>query len=440
MTTQAIARGRLVQRAGPAVSLVITGARVLDPASGIDEVRDLVVRDGVIGGDPDGLDQVGGRGLVVLPGLVDPHVHLRTPGREDTEDIASGTRAAAAGGFTSIVAMPNTAPPVDSAAVLGSLLEIAASDAVVPVGFTAAITVGQEGRQLTEQAELAEVGAVAFTDDGFPVADARVMRLALQYQRLAQRPIALHEEDAALSHGGVVHEGANASRLGLPGIPGVSEAVAVGRDAILAEREGARIHIQHVSSAATVAEIARAKARGVAITAEVTPHHLVLTDDVLDELDPTRHKMNPPLRGAPDREALRAALVDGTIDCIATDHAPHASEEKDAPFEEAPFGVIGLETAFAACHTALVRSGAMELELLVRRMSADAASVLELPAPSLADGNTANLALWDLEEEWEVGSAGFASKSSNCAFTGAALVGRPQLTIAGGQLAWRKSP
>lgn len=434
-----VAHGRLVQRAGTPASLVLAGARVLDPTSGIDEIRDLVIRDGVIGGDPDRLDRIDADGLVVLPGLVDPHVHLRTPGREDTEDIASGTRAAAAGGFTTIVAMPNTTPPVDSAAVLGSLLEIAANDAVVPVGFTAAITVSQDGRQLTEQAELAGVGAVAFTDDGHPVADARVMRLALQYQRLAQRPIALHEEDVALSHGGVVHEGVHASRLGLPGIPGVSEAVAVGRDAILAESEGARIHIQHVSSAATVDEIARAKARGVVITAEVTPHHLALTDDVLPELDPTRHKMNPPLRAKTDRDALREALLDGTIDCIATDHAPHASEEKDAPFEEAPFGVIGLETAFAACHTALVRSGFMDLELLVRRMSSDAAGVLELPAPSLADGSEANLALWDLDDEWEVGATGFASKSSNCAFTGARLLGRPQLTIAGGQLAWRRT-
>lgn len=434
-----VAQGRFVQRSGTPASLVLAGARVLDPAAGIDEVRDLVIRDGVIGGDPDGLERIDGTGLVVMPGLVDPHVHLRTPGREDTEDIASGTRAAASGGFTTIVAMPNTSPPVDSAAVLGSLLEIAAAEAVVPVGFTAAITVGQDGRRLTEQAELAEVGAVAFTDDGYPVADARMMRLALQYQRLAQRPIALHEEDVDLSHGGSVHEGAHASRLGLPGIPGVSEAVAVGRDAILAECEGARIHIQHVSSAATVDEIARAKARGVMITAEVTPHHLALTDDVLPELDPARHKMNPPLRAQEDRDALRTALLDGTIDCIATDHAPHASEEKDAPFEEAPFGVIGLETAFAACHTVLVKTGFMDLELLIRRMSSDAAGVLELPAPTLSDGSEANLALWDLDEEWEVGADGFASKSSNCAFTGTRLTGRPQLTIAGGQVAWRRT-
>ena len=352
----------LVQRPGPAASLVVRGARVLDPAAGIDEVRDLVVRDGVIGGSPDGLEEIDGTGLVLVPGFVDPHVHLRTPGREDLEDIASGSRAAAAGGFVTILAMPNTRPVVDTAAVLGALLDRAAEDAAVRVGFYAAITVGQSGDELTEQVELAQLGAAGFTDDGHPVADAAVMRRALQYQGITGLPLVLHEEDPSLSGVGVMHEGAVASRLGLAGIPSVSESVAVARDAALAEYEGGWIHVCHVSAAETVEEIRRAKARGVRITGEVTPHHLALTDAAVETLDPARYKMNPPLRDESDRGALVAALADGTLDCVATDHAPHDADDKEVPFEEAPFGVTGLETAFAACHTHLVRTGDLPLE------------------------------------------------------------------------------
>ena len=334
------------------------GARVLDPVAGIDEVRDLVVRDGVVGGDPDGLEVIEAAGMLVVPGFVDPHVHLRTPGREDLEDIATGSLAAAAGGFVTIVAMPNTSPVVDTAAVLGALLERGEQEAAVRVGFLAAITVGQKGAELTEQAELAALGAVGFSDDGHPVADARVMRRALQYQQITGVPLVLHEEDPRLSGAGVAHEGAVASRLGLEGIPSISESVAVARDAALAEYEDAWIHICHVSAAETAEEIRRAKARGVRITGEVTPHHLVLTDAAIVSLDPSRHKMNPPLREESDRQALIAALADGTLDCVATDHAPHDADEKEVPFEEAPFGVTGLETAFAACHTHLVQHGA----------------------------------------------------------------------------------
>jgi dihydroorotase len=429
---------RLVQRPGPAASLVLRGARVLDPAAGIDEVRDLVVRDGRIGGSPEGLEEIDAAGLVAVPGFVDPHVHLRTPGREDLEDIATGSMAAAAGGFVTIVAMPNTAPVVDTASVLESLLERCEAEAAVRVGFLAAITAGQKGAELTEQVELAGAGAAGFSDDGHPVADAGVMRRALQYQRITGLPLVLHEEDPALSGRGVMHEGAVASRLGLGGIPAISESVAVARDAALAEYEGGRIHICHVSAAATADEVRRAKARGVRITAEVTPHHLALTDAAVESLDPTRHKMNPPLRDEADREALIAALTQGTIDCVATDHAPHAADEKEVPFEEAPFGVTGLETAFAACHTHLVRTGRMSLELLVRRMGADAAAVLDLPAPTLAEGAVADVALLDLEERVVVGGEGFQSRSRNSAFLGDELVGGVRLTIAGGRIAWRR--
>lgn len=427
----------LAQRPGPAAGLVIRGARLLDPAAGIDRTGDLVVRDGRIGGDPDGLEVVDGTGMLVIPGLVDPHVHLRTPGREDLETVGTGSRAAAAGGFVAIAAMPNTTPPVDDASVLGSLIEIAEREAVIPVGFIAAITVGQAGTELTEQVELAEAGAVALSDDGVPVHDARVMRRALQYQAIAGLPLVLHEEDRDLSRGGVAHEGAVAGGLGLPGIPAVSESIAVARDALLAEFEGGRIHICHVSARETVEEIRRAKERGIRITAEVTPHHLLLDDAVLVELDPGRHKMNPPLRSAEDRRALIDALRDGVIDCVATDHAPHASNEKDVPFAEAPFGVTGLETAFAACLTGLVDTGELTLETLVRRMSADAAAVIDLVPPTLVEGAVANLALVDPEARWVVGEEPFQSRSGNSAFLGRELRGRVELTVAGGQVAWR---
>ncbi len=430
---------RLVQREGEAASLVITNVRVLDPAAGIDRTGDLVIRDGVIGGDSEGLERVDGTGMVAVPGFVDPHVHFRTPGREDLEDIATGSAAAAAGGFVTVVAMPNTIPPTDSASIVGSLLDRASSDAAVRVGFYAAITRGQEGRTLTEQGELADLGVVGFSDDGVPVSNAEVMRRALRYQQVTGLPLVLHEEDADLSAGGVMHEGTVSTKLGLKGIPGISESVQVARDAELAAYEDARIHICHVSAAETVEVIRRAKDRGIRITAEVTPHHLVLTDDAVSDLDAARHKMNPPLRAEEDRQALIAALVDGTIDCIATDHAPHAAHEKERTFEEAPFGVTGLETAFAVCNTHLVKTGLMPLELLVRRMSADAAAVVDLPIPTLADGAVADVALIDTDATEVVGERGFESKSGNSSFSGDELTGRVNMTIAGGQVAWRRT-
>jgi dihydroorotase len=429
---------RLGQRPGPGASLVVRGARVLDPAAGIDRVGDLVIRDGVIGGEDAGLEEVDGRGLVAVPGFVDPHVHLRVPGREDLEDVESGSRAAAAGGYVTILAMPNTQPVVDSAAVLGSLLDEAARRAHVRVGFYAAITLGQDGAQMTEQAELADLGAAGFSDDGRPVVDAQVLRRALQYQRVTGLPLVLHEEEPTLSARGVMHEGAVASRLGLAGIPSVSESVMVARDLALAHYEGGWVHVCHVSAAETVDEVRRAKERGVRVSAEATPHHLTLTDDAVRELDPARHKMNPPLRSEADRRALVAALIDGTIDCVATDHAPWSVHEKEVPFEEAPFGVIGLETAFAALHTHLVLPGLVPLETLVRRMSGDPAAALGLPVPTLAEGATADVALVDPEARWTVEPDGLAGKSSNSSWLGDALTGRVRMTIAGGRMAWRR--
>jgi dihydroorotase len=433
---------RLDRASAPAGDLLLRGAHLLDPRAGLDKQADLLVRDGEIAeiGDslkaPEGAEVVEAEGLHAFPAFVDPHVHLRTPGREDEEDIDSGTRAAAAGGFCAILAMPNTDPVVDSAPVLQALRERARQQARVPVGFLAAITRGQQGDELTEMAELADAGAVAFSDDGLPVRSAGVLRHALSYQKLAGRVLALHEEDPSLSGPGVMHEGAVSALLGLAGIPSISESTMVARDAALALYEDARIHIQHVSARETVAAIESAKAEGVKITAEVTPHHLTLTDEAVMTLDPN-FKMNPPLRSEEDRKVLIEALRSGAIDCVATDHAPHSREEKEQPFEVAPMGVTGLETAFAALHTELVLPGLIGLELLVERMSAGAAP-FDLATPTLAPGSPANVALVDLVAEWEVGEAGYESRSANCCFAGRRLTGRVRMTVAGGSVSYRE--
>jgi dihydroorotase len=425
-------------------TVLLRAARALDPRAEVDRPADLLVRDGHVAelgqpgslDAPEGAEVVDAEGLIALPAFVDPHVHLRTPGREDEEDIDSGTRAAAAGGFCAILAMPNTDPVVDSAPVLRSLRERARVEARIPTGFLAAITRGQRGEQLTEMAELADVGAVAFTDDGLPVADAGVMRQALQYQRLAGRVLALHEEDPSLSGAGVMHEGAVSALLGLAGIPSISESSAIERDAAIARYEGGRVHIQHVSAAESVEAVERAKAAGVQITAEVSPHHLCLTDEAVRSLD-ANFKMNPPLRSADDRKALIDALRSGTLDCVATDHAPHAREEKEQPFEVAPMGVTGLETAFAALHTRLVLPGLIDLATLALRMTVGGEPYGIAP-PTLAPGSPANVCLVDPEAEWEVGEAGYESRSANCAFAGQRLTGRVRMTIAAGHVAYRE--
>jgi dihydroorotase len=426
----------------PAATVLVRGARVVEPRTGHDRVTDLLVRDGVIAAIGDALDEppdaelVDGEGLHAFPAFVDPHVHLRTPGREDEEDIDSGTRAAAAGGFCAILAQPNTDPVVDSAPVLRSLRERASAEARIPTGFLAAITVGQLGERLTEMAELASVGAAGFTDDGLPVRSAGVMRQALQYQRLAGRLLALHEEDPSLSGDGVMHEGAVSALLGLAGIPSVSESTQVARDCALAAYEQGRIHVQHVSARETVETLERAKAAGTQVTCEASPHHLLLTDEDVRSLD-TNFKMNPPLRAEEDRLALVEALRSGAIDCVATDHAPHAREEKEHPFEQAPMGVTGLETAFAALHTGLVLPGTMDLALLVERMTAGG-EPFGLTIPRIDVGAPANVCLVDLGAEWEVGEPGYESRSTNCAFAGRHLTGRVRMTIAAGTVAYRE--
>ncbi len=432
---------RLDHRPTPPADVLIRGAHVLDPRHGIDERLDVLVRGGQIAEIGHDLESPGevidGEGKHLFPGFVDPHVHLRVPGQEHKEDLETGTRAAAAGGFVAIVAMPNTDPVVDSAPILRSLRESARREARVPVGFLASVTRGLQGEALTEMAELRESGALGFTDDGKPVHRAGLLRKALQYQKLAGGIIALHEEDPTLSGRGVVHEGEVSARLGLAGIPSISESTMIARDTAIARYEDGRIHIQHLSARESVEAVAEAKARGVKITCEASPHHLTLTDTLLLERLDTRLKMNPPLRSEDDRQALLEGLRDGTIDCIATDHAPHAREEKEVPFEEAPMGTTGLETAFAAVYTDLVVPGVLPLSLIVEKLSAGAA-LMGLPTPGIAVGRPADLVLIDLDAEWEVGEAGYESRSENCCFGGLTLRGRVLTTIAAGGVVYRE--
>ncbi|HEX9415752.1 MAG TPA: dihydroorotase [Gaiellaceae bacterium] len=428
----------LFSKQAPKESLVFKGARVLDPATGIDDVLDVRVDDGVIAEVGTVLHANGHRvveagGLLLTPAFVDPHVHLRTPGREDEETIESGTKAAAAGGFCAIFAMPNTEPVVDSAAVLGALVETARAEAEIPVGFLAAITKRQQGGELTEMAELADAGAAAFSDDGVPVATPGLMRRALQYSAVAGRRLALHCEEPTLSQGGQMHEGTVSAELGFAGYPSVAESVMVERDLALAAYEERPLHILHLSARESVEALQAAQDAGVEATGEVTPHHLCLTDEAVRSLD-ANVKMNPPLRSESDRRALIDALKAGTIGAIATDHAPHARHEKEAPFEAAPFGVTGLETAFASLYTNLVVPGLLPLETLIERMSAGPAAVYGVDPPRIEVGAPANLVLLDTAGAWMVTEDSFRSRSTNSWLLGKKLQGQIRMTVAAGRV------
>jgi dihydroorotase len=419
---------------------VIRGAHVIDAAAELDAVLDVRVDNGTIAQLGTNLETnahrvVDGQGLVLAPAFVDPHVHLRTPGREDEETIASGTAAAAAGGYCAILAMPNTEPVVDSAAVLGSLAEMAQAEAEVPVGFLAAITKNQEGSELTEMAELADAGAAGFTDDGRPVVAPGLMRRALQYGAVTGRQLALHCEEPTLSKSGQMHEGPVSAELGFEGYPSVAESLMVERDLALAAYERQPLHLLHLSARESVEALSRAQVAGVAATGEVTPHHLCLTDEAVRSLDPNV-KMNPPLRSEEDRAALVAALRDGTIGAVATDHAPHARHEKEVPFEAAPFGVTGLETAFSALYTHLVEPGLLKLETLLERMSGGPARSYGLDAPRIAVGARANLVLLDLKASRRVAESDFRSRSTNSWLLGETVKGQVRLTVAAGRVAF----
>ncbi|MBK5116066.1 MAG: dihydroorotase [Thermoleophilia bacterium] len=425
-------------------ALLLRGARLFDPRAGIDGAHDVVIRDGRIaeitgageGEQPDGAELINAEGLTAMPAFFDPHVHLRDLGEAYKEDIETGTRAAAAGGYCGVVGMANTVPVTDEPETISALREQAGREASVPTGFVATVTVGMRGRELTEMAALREAGAVGFSDDGLPITSGRVMRRALQYQHLVGGNILLHEEDQELTGDGVMGEGAISAELGLAGVPDVSESTMIARDGALCLYESARAHVQHLSARRSVEAIEFAKQQGARITAELTPHHLVLTDEEVRSLD-SRFKMNPPLRTEDDRQALIEALRSGAVDCIGTDHAPHASNEKEVPFEQAMMGVIGLETAFPVLFTELVQPGIIELGTLVERMTAGAA-LFDLEIPTISVDAEANIALVDLEAEWEAGADGWESRSANSCFVGRRLRSRPVVTIVAGSVAYRQ--
>jgi dihydroorotase len=423
-------------------NIVVRGARLLDPSEGLDATLDIRIDNGVIAQLGEALDTnehrvVDASGLIVAPAFIDPHVHLRTPGREDEETIESGTAAAAAGGYCAILAVPNTDPVVDNAETLRGLRGRAEEEAQVQVGFMASLTKGQDGAELTELGALADAGAAAFTDDGRPVASPGVMRRALQYNAITGLMIAVHCEEQSLTRGGHAHAGVVAAELGLGGWPSLGESLMVARDVDLAGDTDQPIHLMHLSARESVEHLRRAHAAGIRASGEATPHHLCLTDEAVRSLDPNT-KMNPPLRSEADRAALIEAVRDGTISAIATDHAPHSPEEKDVPFEAAPFGVTGLETAFGVLYTELVEPGVLPLETILQRMSAGPAAIFGLDRPRIAIGAQANLTLIDLNATWRVKPSGFRSRSLNSWLLGRRLRGRVKLTIAAGRLVFEQ--
>ena len=425
-------------------TLLIRGGRIVDPSQGIDRVDDLLVRDGQVvacgqaGAQPVGRadETIDAAGLVVTPGLVDMHVHLREPGREEDETIETGTRAAVVGGFTSVACIPNTEPPIDTQAAVEFIHQKAARADNCNVFVVACVSRGREGKELAEIGRLVEAGAVAFSDDGAPVWDAELMRRALEYCRMFDKPILAHEEVLELSRGGVMHEGLVSLVLGLPGMPAAAEDVMIGRDIALAEVTGGRLHVMHVSTAGGVALVREAKRRGARVTAEATPHHFTLTDEGLRGYD-ANHKMSPPLRTAADVEAIVDGLVDGTIDCIATDHAPHAREKKMLELDRAPFGILGLETAVGLAVTRLVATGRMGWPRLVEAMSTLPAGILGINRGTLRPGAVADVTLIDPDVTWRVDATRLQSRSVNTPFDGWTLRGRAVATIVGGRVKHR---
>jgi dihydroorotase len=424
------------------VSLLIRGGRVVDPAGAVDAVQDVLLagdrveRLGSALPAPAGTTVLEAAGKIVCPGFIDIHVHLREPGLEYKETVATGTRAAAAGGFTAVCCMANTQPVNDNRSITDYIRAKAETEGAVRVYPIGAVTRGLGGKELAELAELAEAGCVAFSDDGRCVMNAALYRRAMEYTLPFGTPVISHAEDEDLARGGAMNEGIVSTELGLPGVPAAAEDVMVARDILLAELTGAHVHIAHLSTAGAVRLVREAKARGQRVTAEVSPHHLVLSEEAVRSFD-ANTKMNPPLRARRDAEALLEALVDGTIDCIATDHAPHAQSEKEGEFDHAAFGIVGLETAVGLLLDRLVRPGLLPLTTLVSRLSRDPARLLGLPGGRLAPGEPADVTILDPEAEWTVDPARFQSKSRNTPFAGWRLTGRPWMTIVGGRIAWR---
>jgi dihydroorotase len=423
--------------------LLLKGGRVVDPAQGIDATLDVMIAEGAVEEvgprlQPRGASVLELKGLAVCPGFIDVHTHLREPGREDKETVATGTRAAAAGGYTAVCAMPNTDPVNDNAGITRAILEKARSEGVVRVYPIGAITRGQQGVELAEMGDLKEAGCVAVSDDGRPVASARVMRRALEYAKAFGMVVIDHCEEPTLAERACMNEGPVSTALGLRGQPSAGEAIMVERDVLLAELTGGSVHIAHLSAAASVDAVRRGKARGVRVSAEVTPHHLFLTDELVRETGyDTNTKMNPPLRSELDRQAVLAGLQDGTIDCIATDHAPHTVDDKNVEYDQAANGIVGLETAVALCLDRLVGAGLIELPKLVALLSTNPARVLGLRGGSLAPGSPADVTVLDLAKKRQVDPGRFESRSRNTPFGGWILKGWPAMTIVGGRVAWK---
>ena len=422
------------------MSTLLRGGRVVDPSQGLDGFLDVRLEGGVVAEVGERLEAKGAEvvdvaGKVVTPGFIDIHVHLREPGLEYKETVATGTRAAAAGGFTAVCCMANTQPVNDNRSITDYIRAKAESEGAVRVYPIGAVTRGLAGKELAELAELAEAGCVAFSDDGKCVMNANLYRRAMEYTLPFGAPVISHAEDDHLASGGSMHEGVVSTELGIPGVPAAAEDVMVARDILLAELTGAHLHIAHLSTAGAVRLVRDAKARGVHVTAEVTPHHLLLTEEAVRSFD-ANTKMNPPLRSKRDAEAVLEGLLDGTIDCIATDHAPHALSEKEGEFDHAAFGIVGLETAVAVLMDRLVGPGLLPLATLVARLSRDPARLLGLPGGSLAAGAPADLTLLDPAAEWTVDPARFESKSRNTPFGGWTLTGRPWKTVVGGRVVW----
>ena len=418
------------------MNVLITGARVLDPSQELDATLDVLIEDGTIAKVDKKLkanvETIDASGLILTPGFIDLHTHLREPGQEHKETIATGTRAAVAGGYTAVCAMANTVPPNDERAVTEMVVAEAARNGwcrVYPVG---AVSKGLKGEEMAELAELRAAGCVAVSDDGKPVYNAQLMRRALEYCSMLGMPVVAHEEDANLNEGGVMHEGYFSTLLGMRGIPAASEETLVARDVILSRITGAQVHIAHLSTAGAIDAVRRARADGVKVTCEVTPHHLALTDEAVQSFS-TNLKMNPPLRSEPHRQAILEGIADGTVDAIATDHAPHHFDEKNVEFDLAPFGITGLETAFAVCYDRLVRTKVITLARLIELLTHGPARVFNLPGGTLRPGSLGDVTLIDLGAKFEV-TREFHSKAANSPFVGEKLQGRIATTIVGGAI------
>ena len=426
--------------------LLIRNGRVVDPSQSLDQGVDILIEEGLISNlaekiEPDdNVTILDAAGLVVAPGFIDLHVHLREPGFEYKETIETGTRAAVAGGFTAVCCMPNTLPVNDDPSITRFILERAEQVGLARVYPIGAVSQGQRGEELAEVGEMVRAGAVAISDDGRPVMSSELMRRALEYSRSFSIPVAAHEEDLNLSAGGAMHEGEVSTRIGLRGIPAASEEVMVSRDLLLAEFAGGQLHLCHLSTRGSLDLVRMAKRKKINVTCEVTPHHFTLTDeDVASSNYDPNWKMNPPLRTKDDREAVLNALYDGTVDAIVTDHAPHHQDEKDLDFADAPFGIVGLETAVSLGLDRLVHGRVIGLTQFVRLMSTRPAEIFRLPGGTLKEGSPADLTLLDLRGRVTVDPTKFNSLSRNTPFAGLTLKGRPAATIVGGRVVWKST-